>query len=168
MGRGRGTRAGAGQGAALGRLCLEERDSAEAGRVHAQLSLAALWAGSAALGLLTVLSHPFSLPRSELCAAPSLSLTQPPPLSHILCSISLCLMQSAPLTKKPPNQGCEKQIGVSLCPLLATIRVCYLRGLLPSSVAAVFLPEELKYSNQKYLSMVLLFLSVLKVPHSDC
>lgn len=75
VGRGRGTTAGAGQGAVLGKLCLEERDSA-GGQVHAQLS------GSAALGLLTVLSHPFFLPKSELCAAPSLSLIQPHPLLH--------------------------------------------------------------------------------------
>lgn len=32
---------------------------------------------------------PSSFPENELHAAPSLSLIQPPPLSHILCSISL-------------------------------------------------------------------------------
>lgn len=92
MGKGRGPRAGSGtgHGAALGRLCLEERNRAMQEQGETVPGVTSCPEGQAQLLPLSWFSFSPLLPSlSDLHAAPSLSLIQPPPLSHILCSVSL-------------------------------------------------------------------------------
>lgn len=121
-GKGRGPGAGSGLGVELSGMVLSGGEGwCRRGTVPAWLSpllQVSSWVSSVT---------PPSFPENELHAVPSLSLIQPPPLGHILCSISL----SSSARYSPPPSLRSHQIKVlsktdscfSLCPLLARMRI---------------------------------------------